>query len=108
MTQIKMPYIENTYEESADLLNNNAIIKLEPMDSEVSDDDEVFDTKFATSVTSNVISKSLNNIHASEEPLERPNSLAIRTDEHLSYNDNAVSTANRYPQQPFILHRVVR
>lgn len=78
------------------MLNNNAIIKIDSMmdigynDSD-DDDDEVFNTKnFSTSLASNY-SKSLNDICASKMPLERPNTLAIRTDENLTYN--AVSTS---------------
>ena len=98
MTHIKMPYIENAYEESADygdmLNNNNMNVKIESMmdigyNDDSDDDDEVFNTRFVN--TSN-FSKSLNDIHASEKPLERPNSLAIHTDEHFTYHENAVST----------------
>lgn len=61
-----------------------------------SDFDEVFNTHFiGTSITPN-FSKSLNDIHAGEKPLERPNTLAIRTDENFTYNCNAVSTKNIY------------
>lgn len=114
MTQKKTPYIENAYEESADygdMLNNNAIVKIESMMDDSDDDyDEVFNTQFIDTSVLSDFSKSLNDIHTSEKPLERPNSLAIRTDEHFSYpDDNAVSNSGNFkPQQPFILHRVVR
>jgi hypothetical protein len=95
------------------MLNNNAILKIESMmecidDSD--DDDEVFNTRFVNTSVALNFSKSLNDIHEGERPLERPNSLAIHPDENFTYHDNAVSTTakNLKPQQPFILHRVVR
>lgn len=79
------------------MLNNNAIVKIESMMDDSDDDfDEVFNNHFVnTSVTPN-FSKSLNDMCASEKPLERPNSLAIRTDEHFAYpDDNAVSNTGK-------------
>lgn len=82
--------------------NNNNIIKTDyEMDfgsnsSEDDDDDEeVFNTNFinSSSVANTNFSKSLNDIHMSEQIIPtRPNSLAISTADNFSCIDHAVST----------------
>lgn len=107
--------------DNGDLINNNFIITIDnasdlnSIKNITEDDDEYFDTNYvddSIALASNY-SKSLNDIRITHENVPmRPNSLAIRTDDHFMYsntnnndntkcfiNDNDVSTSNSKQQK---------